>query len=137
MSDSRHISLRWTGEGMAFDAGAGSYPSVRVDGRSEQGPSPMELLLGCVAGCMAIHLRTILEKGRVPLSELEIVAEGERAQTEPRRFVRASLHFRLAGPAAGDEPGIARAIQLAREKYCSVLHSLDPDLPLETSFERI
>jgi len=97
----------------------------------------MELLLASVAGCMAIDVRMILEKARVPLAGLEVDMEGARAATEPRRYTRIRMHFRLTGPSAADDDRIARAIQLSREKYCSVMHTLAPDLPVETSFERL
>ena len=37
----------------------------------------------------------------------------------------------------GDVPDVAveRAIQLSRDKYCSVWHSLRPDITLDTTFE--
>ena len=37
----------------------------------------MEVLLLSLAGCMAIDLRVILEKSRVPVKSLEIDATGE------------------------------------------------------------
>jgi uncharacterized OsmC-like protein len=37
----------------------------------------------------------------------------------------------------GDPPPdrVERAIQLSRDRYCSVWHSLRPDITLQTSFE--
>ena len=84
---------------------------------------------------MAIDVRLILEKSRVPLEALEVETEGVRAEADPRRFIRLGMVFRLTGPGKEHEPRIARAVQLSRDKYCSVLHTLDPDLPVETTIE--
>lgn len=136
MNEIKRVTLRWTGDGLAFEGGGTTHPSIQVDGGSRVGPSPMELLLLSVAGCMAIDVRLILDKARVPLTDLEVVTEGTRADTEPRRYSRVKMHFRVVGPGEEHEARVARAVQLSKDKYCSVLHTLDPDLPIETSIER-
>ncbi len=88
----------------------------------------MDALLLAVSGCMAIDVRMILEKSRVPLESLSVEASGERAEEPPRRFRTLVLTYRLRGPAAEDLPKVQRAVQLSRDKYCSVLHTLRPDL---------
>jgi len=86
-----------------------------------------------LAGCMAIDVADIVIKGRHSLSALEVRLVGERREDPPRHFVHFTLHF-LVG---GDVPGhaVQRAIDLSREKYCSVWHSLRQDLQLDTTFE--
>ena len=86
-----------------------------------------------LAGCMAIDVADIVLKGRHPMTALEAAISGRRADDPPRRFLGFSLHFTVAGgvPAAAVE----RAIQLSRDKYCSVWHSLRQDIQLETTFE--
>jgi putative redox protein len=117
--------LRFTGSTPAGD--------IIVDGDSTAGPSPMDLLALSLAGCMAIDVVDIITKGRHPLTDLEARIVGERAEAAPRRYVRITLQFLVGGdvpPAA-----IERAIALSREKYCSVWHSLRPDIELLTSYE--
>jgi putative redox protein len=97
----------------------------------------MEALLLSVAGCMAIDVLMILEKGRVPVEELEVVVAGDRAPEPPRRFTSLALEYRLRGPGEDDEAKIRRAIELSRDTYCSVLHTLRPDLELEVTFNRV
>lgn len=94
----------------------------------------MELLLLSLAGCMAIDVRMILEKSRVEVTSLGVRIEGERAEDEPRRFVRIQMAFDLEGPTPEDEHRVARAIQLSEDKYCSVHHTLRPDLEVTTSY---
>jgi len=137
MTDRKLVTLRWTGDGLAFQGGASGHPPIHMDGSSKLGPSPMEALLLGVAGCMAIDVRLILEKARVPFTGLEVEAEGVRAPEDPRRYTQLRLLFRVEGPGEEHDARIARAVQLSRDKYCSVLHTLRPDLPVETAIQRV
>lgn len=128
---SRQVTLRWTGDGQHFRGGALGGPEISIDGDGAVGPSPMETLALSVAGCMAIDVLMILEKSRVPLEGLEIGISGERADDPPRRFTSLNLVYRLRGPGAGDRAKVERAVRLSRETYCSVLHTLQPDLELD------
>ncbi|MBI4887037.1 MAG: OsmC family protein [Acidobacteria bacterium] len=106
---------------------------MAVDGDGKAGPSPMQLAAFALAGCMAADLVAILEKGRHPLSGLRVSVSGERAADAPRRFVRMSLHFHVAG--AVPPEAVDRAIALSRQTYCSVWHSMRSDIELLTSFD--
>lgn len=86
-----------------------------------------------LAGCMAIDVADIVIKGRHPLSALEVRLVGERQDESPRRFVHFTLHFVVGGAVPGH--AIQRAIDLSREKYCSVWHSLRQDVTLDATFE--
>ena len=86
-----------------------------------------------LAGCMAIDLADIVIKGRHPLSTLEARLLGERRDEAPRHFVHFTLHFVVGG--AVPEHAIQRAIDLSRDKYCSVWHSLRQDVTLDVTFE--
>ena len=130
----RHASLRWAGRGLVFEGGAPGADPIRMDGDTTEGPSPMELLLLSLAGCMAIDMRMILEKSRVEVNALDVEIEGERATDDPKRFVRVHMAFELEGPSDDDANRIARAIQLSADKYCSVHHTLDPALEVTTEW---
>jgi putative redox protein len=129
----KHVALRWSGEGLCFEGGPEGVPSSVVDGGSKAGPSPTDHLLLAFAGCMGADVLDILNKSRVPIGQLEVDVVGTRAPTPPRRFVTIKMVFRLSGPSETDRPKVERALNLSRETYCSVLHSLRPDL--ELSFE--
>lgn len=86
---------------------------------------------------MAIDVLMILEKSRVPVESLEVEAIGERAETVPKRFVSIRLLYRLKGPSEEDQGKMDRAIELSRDKYCSVLHTLDPEIEFDLQVERI
>lgn len=132
----RELTLRWSGEGLQFEGGLPGQPRLRLDGDAEVAPSPMDGLLLSVAGCMGIDILMILQKSRVQVDDLEIRIGGDRAPTPPRRFTSLHLELRLAGPTAADDERIQRAIELSRDRYCSVLHSLRPDLDVRIDVER-
>lgn len=135
MKADKQIRLGWTGSGLVFDGGPAGGPQIVVDGDSATGPSPMDLVLMGVAACMAIDVRVILEKGHVPFDGLDVVAEGGRRESPPRRYKHLRLVFRVTGAPPGSRPKVERAIALSREKYCSVLFSLRQDIPVELLLE--
>ncbi len=116
---------------MEYAGGTMDGPSMLLDGKSLKGPGPMDALLLAVAGCMAVDVQVILERSRVPLTGLEVEVEGERAQTHPKRYTRLTMVYQLDGPEDGHRGKVERAVELSREKFCSVLHSLRPEIDLE------
>lgn len=134
----RGATLTWSGEGLQFlgqtDA-AGESIVIPLDGETQAGASPMELLLLSLAGCMAIDVRLILERSRVPLESFSIRVEGIRKDDHPQAYRSIQLHLQLEGPSEADRAKVERAIQLSEEKYCSVHHSLDASMEIQTTFE--
>jgi putative redox protein len=114
-------------------AGTSGSTTMTLDGASIAGPSSTQALGFALAGCMAMDVVHVLVKGRHDLKGLKVGLIGERAEEEPRRFLRVALHFTVAG----DVPHapIQRAIDLSRDKYCSVWHSLRQDIELNVTFE--
>ena len=105
---------------------------MTLDSASVAGPSPMQALAYGLAGCMAIDVVHILKKGRQDLRGLHVRLTGVRADTEPRRFVSMDLHYAVTGHVAPDV--VQRAVDLSREKYCSVWHSMRQDIELNITF---
>lgn len=136
MSTPSRVVMRWSGEGLVFQGGPEGTPEITLDSAAAVGPSPTQLLLLSLAGCMGVDVRLILEKSRVPLESLEVEAEGDRVDTNPKRFEAIRLTYRIKGPSEKDRPKLDRAIQLSRDRYCSVLHSLRPDIDVEVRVER-
>ncbi|MEO8139624.1 MAG: OsmC family protein [Gemmatimonadota bacterium] len=128
MSNLRHATLAWT-QGLAFHGGAPDGPSITIDGDSITGPGPMVTLLLAAAGCTGADVVSILEKMRAGLASLRIEVTGTRREEIPKRYVALHLVFHLAGRDL-DEIRARRAIDLSLEKYCSVVHSLAPDIPV-------
>jgi putative redox protein len=132
---SSEVHLRWRGDGLVFLGGAPGGPEIVLDSDGKAGPSPTQVLLLSLAGCMGVDVRMILEKSRVPLEALDVLIEADRVEEPPRRFHAIRLTYRLRGPQEADRPKVDRAVELSREKYCSVLHTLRPDLELDIRVE--
>jgi putative redox protein len=82
---------------------------------------------------MAMDVADILRKGRLPLNGLQVRLVSERRGEPPRHVTRVAFHFVVRGGVPPDR--IERAIELSRERYCSVWHSLRPDIAFQTSYE--
>ena len=124
------VELEWqSGSRLAGRAGE---VSLVLDWETRVGPSPVQALAFALAGCMSTDVVLTLQKGRLPLTGLRVRFSGERAPEDPRRFLAIALHFDVAGEVPPDR--IERAIALSRDKYCSVWHSMRPDIVFTTSF---
>ena len=124
------VELIWEHD-LVFGARSGDVTMI-LDSASKTGPSPMQALAFALAGCMAMDVVHILKKGRLELRGLRADLTGTRANEEPRRFTAINLHYTITGVIPKEQ--IARAIDLSREKYCSVWHSLRQDLPFDVTF---
>ena len=132
MSNTRSIRIDWTGEGLKF-RGEGTdptTPAVEIDPENEAAPGPMLQLLIAAAGCSGADVVSILEKMRAGLESLTIDLTGTRREEHPKRYTAIKYVFRMSGKDL-DETKAARAVSLSLEKYCSVLHTLAPDIEVE------
>jgi putative redox protein len=125
------VELTWQG-GLRFEARAGDQ-TLTVDSQRQGGISPTQALAISLAGCMAIDVVDVLQKGRFAPEAVEARLETERRPEPPRYVTRATIHFVVRGEVPADR--VERAIELSRERYCSVWHSLRPDIDFRTSFE--
>jgi putative redox protein len=128
--ETKHISLRWT-SALRFEGGEPDGPVIPIDADNETAPGPMLQLLLAVASCSASDVVLILEKMRVPFTALTVDGYGDRRDEAPRRYLSLRLVFTVTGPSL-DESKVRRAVDLSIEKYCSVIHSLNPDIPIAT-----
>ena len=124
-------SLTWT-DGLRFDVSSARISTV-VDGDSNAGASPVQMLVIALAGCMAADVVDIVRKGRHAFTGFRAEIRAERAQEPPTRVVSAILRFHIEGNVP--PTAVERAIALSRDKYCSVWHSLRQDIQLTTAFD--
>lgn len=125
--------LEWQG-GNRFVAHAGGV-ELTLDSPPDGAPTPVQALVCALAGCMAIDVAVVMSRGRLPLRALRVRAVAERAQSDPKRLLKVDLRFTVGGEIPADR--IERALALSRDKYCSVWHSLRPDIELTTSYELV
>lgn len=125
-AETKRVTLAWE-ERLVFRGGEPGGPVTTIDGDNAAAPGPMLTLLLAAAACTGADVVSILEKMRVPPRELRIEASGVRREEEPRRYTAIHLEYHIAG-AGLDEVRARRAIDLSVTKYCSVIHSLAPDI---------
>jgi putative redox protein len=136
MSEVRGVELHWSGERLRFTGGGTEpeSPAIVLDGDVAAGPSPMQALLLAAAACAGADVVAILKKMRVPLRSLSVALRGTRRDEEPRRYTGLHFQFRMEGDGL-DLSKAERAVELSLEKYCSVVHSLAPDIAVSHEIE--
>jgi putative redox protein len=127
-AETKRATLTWQ-QDLRFVAAAPGTPSITLDGDNAAGPGPMLSLLMAAAACTGSDVALILRKMRVDLRELRIEVAGVRREQEPRRYLALHFDYHLGGEGL-DQVKARRAIDLSLEKYCSVVHSLAPDIAI-------
>jgi len=126
MTEPKHVTLQWR-QGMVFEGGVAGRPSIVIDADGKSGPGPMDTVLLALAACTGSDVVSILRKMRLPVERLAVEATGERRPGHPKRYTAIALTFRVRAPGAPEER-VRHAIDLSLERYCSVTHSLAPDI---------
>ena len=133
------ITLRWIEKHMMV--ATDSHGHSVVVGRSPDpqyewvGVKPSELLLMSVASCSAYDVVEILTKQREPLQDLKVTCGGEQLKEPPYSFTSIHIHYILTG--AVNPEKVQKAILLSEDKYCSVISTLRPGVPISSDFEII
>lgn len=114
--------VKWL-DNMSFVGESASGHSVVMDGPPEAGGRnlgvrPMEMLLLGLGGCSSFDIISMLQKGKQDILDCEVEITAERADSEPKVFIKIHLHFIISGNALS-EKRVARAIELSADKYCS------------------
>jgi len=122
----KHVTLTWR-HGLAFEGTAPGKAPITIDSDGASGPGPMDTLLLALAGCTASDVVSILEKMRYPVRAMRVDVTGERRAEHPKRYTSIVLTYRVTAPEAPEER-VRHAIDLSLERYCSVTHSLAPDI---------
>lgn len=123
ISEQQFLGVSPSGHAMVMDA----------DGKSNKAPTPMELLLIALGGCTASDMVTILLKKRQNLQSLVVECSGERAPEPPKVWTKIDVIFRLHG--ALDEEAVKHALELTRDKYCSVAAMLNKTAQISWKYE--
>jgi putative redox protein len=124
------LSLDWTGD-LTFKSSVGS-PAIELHSSTPGLTSPTQALAYAVMACMGMDVVHVLQKARHELKAMHVRFDGERMADHPRRFVAMKVHFELT---ANVTPHVVeRAIQLSKDKYCSVWNTIRQDIELRTTF---
>ena len=130
MTEARVI---WT-DADRFLGEANSEHAVVMDaGERKTASTPMELVLIALCGCTASDVVGILRKRREPFTSLAVHATAERANDHPKVYTSIKLIYRVGGKVS--RAGMERAVQLSKEKYCSVSAMLQTTAKIEFVIE--
>lgn len=125
------LSIEWIGD-LRHIASDDAGHSVIVESQGVKSPlgfSATRLLLIAAASCMSNHLVEVLNKKRLAIRRIHILADGQRAEQHPKRFISISLIFRVAADI--DKDTLQGLLLMIKDKYCSVLNSLDPKIEVK------
>lgn len=125
------INIKRIDEAFKLEATNERGDIVHTDGSPAIGGSnsafrPMELLLVSLAGCSAIDVINIMNKQKQVIEDFQMEITGERIDGTPAPFKMIDVHFLIKGEIKPNR--LNKAMQLTKDKYCSVLHTLRPDV---------
>jgi len=131
-------SLRWSNNPdrpKQFVGVTGSGHCVNFDeAAAGAAPSPMETVALALAACAAFDVITILRKRRQDVTAYEVRVEAEQRVGPPAVFSGIRLRHIVRGRRV-DPRAVAQAVELSREKYCSVGAMLAPTVPMDHAVE--
>ncbi|MGA9398220.1 MAG: OsmC family protein [Anaerolineaceae bacterium] len=129
-----NASVRWVNGKRFIGVDSTNHSVVLSTPEDGVGMKPSDLLLVALASCTAVDVVDILVKKRILLTSLEIVVSGEQDSDPPWTFRKIHLIYRVGGKGL-TEKAIEQAIQLSKEKYCSVAATVRGVAEITTSFE--
>jgi putative redox protein len=115
---------------------SGHALAIETDSNRSSAATPMELLLLALGSCTGVDVISILQKGRQHVTDYRIEVSGERRADFPRSYIRLFVKHIVRGSGIS-EPAVARAVELSKQKYCSVGASLSGSAEIVTSYEII
>lgn len=132
--------IRYSGN-MSFIGKADSNHFVVMDaskkvGGEESAVKPIELILIGLGGCTGVDVVSILSKMRAPLEKLEILINAEQSDDFPKVFTKIHIDYTFYGQGLKNEQ-VERAVNLSKEKYCSVSAMLSKSAEISHSYKII
>ncbi len=135
-----NITVNWLKKDFHMEAGNEEGGKIRIDGNTvigglEGGMSPMQLLLAGIGGCSAIDVISILEKQKQELTDLKVIVDGDKQNTDVgySEYKTIHMHFVLSGNL--DPKKVERALNLSITKYCSVSKALEKGSEISYDYE--
>ena len=124
------LSIDWIGD-LKFKNSDGN-PEIELHSSTPGVTSPMQALAYAVMACMGMDVVHVLQVGRHDLRAMKVTFDAERADDHPKRFTAMTLHWHITGNVPSK--AVERAIEMSRDKYCSVWNSIRTDITLQTGF---
>lgn len=99
------------------------------NGGNNYGPSPKALLIAGLIGCSGIDVMTITKKMRLDIEDVNVEAEAETRDEDPKIYNYIKLIYKFKGK---DLPynKLETAVKLSMDKYCGVAAMLNKAVPI-------
>ena len=131
------VTLRWVAGTLMVGSDSNGHSVVigrNPDNKSQMiGMKASDLLLVAAAACSAYDVVEILSKQREPLQDLVVNCQGDQQNDPPYLFTKIHLHYVFKGSL--NPMRVEKAIQLSEDKYCSVINTLRPGVPITSDYE--
>lgn len=112
-----------------------SYGDLHVSGDEQYGFRPYQLLVSSIAVCSGGVLRKVLDKMRMPCTDMTVTAEVERNEEKANRVEKIHLHFVITGENLQEEK-VKKAIEASR-KNCPMVQSVQDSIEITETFELV
>ncbi|KMZ43792.1 MULTISPECIES: OsmC family protein [Bacillales] len=112
-----------------------SYGELHVSGDEQYGFRPYQLLVSSIAVCSGGVLRKVLDKMRMPCTDMKVTADVQRNEAEANRVEKIHLHFIISGENMKEEK-VQKAIEAA-SKNCPMVQSVKGSIVVTESFELV
>lgn len=111
---------------------------VKIDSAKEgaTGMNPKRLLLCSLAACSGMDVVGILNKMKVHFTKLDITAEAEQTDTDPKVFKEIFLTY-TTDASKSDADKVKRAVELSKDKYCGISAMLSKHCPIHFTIEHV
>jgi len=124
---------------MAFDSQIDNH-IIRIDTGGElgddSGPSPKKLLLASLAGCTGMDVVSLLNKMRVPFTNVEMDIDANLTNEHPKVYSEIRIVYRVFGTQLNKDK-VKKAVDLSQERYCGVSAMLKKNSPITYSIEYV
>ncbi|MEG0775196.1 OsmC family protein [Clostridium sp.] len=109
---------------------------IIIDSVDGDGYTPLELFLMSLATCSGMTLALLLRKMSKDVTELKVIASGERRATTPTYFKSIHLVFELASKDVRTDE-IENTIKLMEESLCPVWNMVKSNVDISYEYKLI
>ncbi|HBA04895.1 MAG TPA: osmotically inducible protein OsmC [Clostridium sp.] len=136
MSNNLTVTADLINDKVKFSGVSRYNKEIIIDSVDGDGYTPLELFLMSLATCSGMTLALLLRKMNKTVSELKVVASGERRTTYPTYFKSIHLIFEIASKDVQTDE-IERTIKLMEESLCPVWNMVKGNVDISYEYKII
>ncbi len=100
----------------------------KIDDTTPCGPTPADILLASIAGCMVLSIQIVAKTKRLELKSFTVSIKADKAEDLPSRF--GTYHVQVANGFV-DDPELEMRIVKQAKAMCTVSNSLNGEMKLD------